>query len=44
MSITYGSPVKLKGKIDGNVHPEAIVHSDQWFHYTYPDFQKCVKQ
>ncbi|SDB34664.1 IS3 family transposase, partial [Lysinibacillus fusiformis] len=25
-------------------HPEAMIHSDQGFHYTHPAFQKCVKE
>lgn len=25
-------------------HPEALIHSDQGFHYTHPEFQDKVKQ
>lgn len=30
--------------MDRNVHPEAILHSEQGFHYTHPVFQKEVKE
>jgi hypothetical protein len=30
-------------RLDGNMHPEAILHSDQWMHYTNPGFQDKVK-
>lgn len=44
MSIAYNTLAKLRVKLDGNVHPEAMIHSDQGFHYTHPEFQKRVKQ
>ena len=44
MSIVYNTLTKLEEKLDGNVHPEAMIHSDQGFHYTHPEFQKRVKQ
>jgi len=44
MSIVYNTLMKLVEKLDGNVHPEAMIHSDQGFHYTHPEFQKRVKQ
>jgi putative transposase len=34
---------QLLARLGGNIHPEAILHSDQGFHYTHPDFQKMVK-
>jgi putative transposase len=30
-------------RLDGNIHPEAILHSEQWMHYTNPGFQDKVK-
>ncbi|HWK24043.1 MAG TPA: IS3 family transposase [Ureibacillus sp.] len=44
MSIAYNTLTKLEEKLDGNVHPEAMIHSDQGFHYTHPEFQKRVKE
>lgn len=44
MTIAYNTLVKLKEKLEENVHPEAMIHSDQGFHYTHPEFQKRVKQ
>jgi transposase InsO family protein len=35
---------KLLERLDGNIHPEAIFHSDQGMHYTHPKFQKRVKE
>jgi putative transposase len=44
MSIVYKTLKKLNDKIAGIVHPEAIIHSDQGFHYTHPEFQKRVRK
>lgn len=44
MTIAYNTLVKLREKLEENVHPEAMIHSDQGFHYTHPEFQKRVKQ
>jgi hypothetical protein len=30
---------RLIQRLDGNIHPEALIHSDQGFHYTHPRFQ-----
>lgn len=30
--------------MDGNVHPEAILHSDQGFHYTNPEYRRRIKK
>jgi putative transposase len=35
---------RLLKRLDGNIHPEAILHSDQGIHYTHPKFQHMVKQ
>jgi putative transposase len=44
MSIVYKTLKKLNDKIAGIVHPEAMIHSDQGFHYTHPEFQKRVRK
>lgn len=44
MTIAYNTLVKLKEKLVENVHPEVMIHSDQGFHYTHPEFQKRLKQ
>lgn len=35
---------RLIERLDGNIHPEAIIHSDQGVHYTHPSFQTRVKE
>lgn len=35
---------RLLERLDGNVHPEAILHSDQGMHYTHPIFQQRVRE
>ena len=44
MSIVYRTLSKLKEALDGNNHPEAMIHSDQGVHYTHPEYQKRVKE
>ncbi|MGK7379251.1 IS3 family transposase [Planococcus sp. 1R117A] len=44
MEIVYRTLKKLKEALDGNVHPEAMIHSDQGFHYTHPEYQQRVKK
>lgn len=44
MSIVYRTLEKLEEALDGNLHPEAIIHSDQGFHYTHPEYQVRVKK
>ena len=44
MSIVYKTLTKLKEKLEGIIHPEAMIHSDQGFHYTHPEFQNRVRQ
>lgn len=44
MSIVYKTLNKLKNHLNGNLHPEAMIHSDQGFHYTHPEFQRRVKE
>ncbi|WP_369696043.1 DDE-type integrase/transposase/recombinase [Shouchella clausii] len=43
MSIVYKTLQRLNVALEGNVHPGAILHSDQGFHYTHPNYQKKVK-
>jgi putative transposase len=35
---------RLQETLGGNIHPDAIIHSDQGFHYTHPEFQRVVKE
>ena len=44
MSIVYRTLEKLNLHLDGNIHPEAMIHSDQGFHYTHPQYQQLVKE
>ncbi|BCC52439.1 hypothetical protein BCJMU07_1789 [Bacillus cereus] len=44
MNIVYRTLSKLKEALDGNVHPEALIHSDQGVHYTNPEYQKRAKE
>ena len=44
MEIVYRTLKKLKEALDGNVHPEAMIHSDQGFQYTHPEYQQRVKK
>ena len=44
MSIVYQTLEQLNNHLDGNLHPEAMIHSDQGFHYTHPEFQHRVKE
>jgi putative transposase len=44
MDIVYKTLKRLKRKASNQFHEEAILHSDQGFHYTSPLFQKKVKK
>ncbi len=44
MEIVYRTLKKLKKALDGNVHPEAMIHSDHGFHYTHPEYQQRGKE
>jgi transposase InsO family protein len=44
MGIVYRTLAKLEESLGGNIHPEAMIHSDQGFHYTHPDYQDIVKK
>lgn len=43
MDIVYKTLDQLKEASHNQFHPEAILHSDQGFHYTHPLFQAKVK-
>jgi putative transposase len=42
MDIVYNTLKKLTESFNDMVHPEALLHSDQGFHYTHPEFQARV--
>jgi putative transposase len=44
MGLVYQTLKNLIQSLDGNVHPEAILHSDQGVHYTHPEYQRIVKE
>lgn len=44
MRIVFRTLEKLEEALEGNIHPEAMIHSDQGFHYTHPEYQKRVKE
>jgi transposase InsO family protein len=44
MTIVDRTMDRLLDRLGDNIHPEAILHSDQGFHYTHPGFQARVKQ
>jgi putative transposase len=44
MSLVERTLDRLLERLDGNIHPEAILHSDQGSHYTHPKFQLRVHQ
>lgn len=44
MGIVEKTLCKLEEALEGMIHPEAIIHSDQGFHYTHPDYQSRVKE
>ncbi|MCM3774752.1 IS3 family transposase [Fictibacillus phosphorivorans] len=44
MGIVYKTLDNLIMSLDGNVHPEALLHSDQGVHYTHPEYRKRVKE
>lgn len=42
MPIVERTLEKLVERLDGNIHPEALLHSDQGMHYTHPKFRLLV--
>ncbi|WP_370276283.1 IS3 family transposase, partial [Exiguobacterium sp. SH5S4] len=43
MDLVFQTMEKLEDHLQGNLHPEAMIHSDQGFHYTHPDYQQLVR-
>lgn len=44
MRLVYRTLDKLEDALDGNIHPQAMIHSDQGVHYTHPGYQERVKK
>jgi len=44
LSIVERTLKRLQEKLDGNLHPEAILHSDQGMHYTHPRIRHLIKR
>jgi putative transposase len=44
MTIVQRTVDRLLERLDGNIHPEAILHSDQGMHYTHPSFLERIKK
>lgn len=44
MRFVYRTLEKLEETLDGNIHPEAMIHSDQGVHYTHPEYQERIKK
>jgi putative transposase len=44
MDIVYSTLDKLTEILDESIYPGAILHSDQGFHYTHPEYQRRVKE
>jgi putative transposase len=42
MDIAFNTLKRLIDACEGTPHPEALLHSDQGFHYTHPEFQKSL--
>jgi putative transposase len=42
LSLVERTMDRLLERLDGNIHPEAILHSDQGMHYTHPRFRLYV--
>ncbi|WP_246321105.1 IS3 family transposase [Paenibacillus germinis] len=44
LSIVERTLYRLLERLDGNIHPEAILHSDQGMHYTHPKIRDLVSK
>lgn len=44
VSLSIRTFERLLEHLDGNIHPEAMIHSDQGIHYTHPTFRLKVNQ
>lgn len=42
VSLSITTFQRLLERLDGNIHPEAMIHSDQGVHYTHPTFRETV--
>ncbi|MDZ4938371.1 IS3 family transposase, partial [Clostridium perfringens] len=42
LSLVERTLQRLLARLDGNMHPEAILHSDQGMHYTHPKTQLFI--
>ncbi|MEK4112039.1 DDE-type integrase/transposase/recombinase [Paenibacillus sp. FSL M7-1414] len=42
LSLIQRTLKRLFNRLDGEVHPEAIFHSDQGFHYTHPEIRSMI--
>ncbi|WP_454266134.1 IS3 family transposase [Rossellomorea marisflavi] len=44
MELVLHTTKKLEERLQGNIHPEALIHSDQGFHYTHPAYQARIRE
>ncbi|MCM3594154.1 IS3 family transposase, partial [Brevibacillus borstelensis] len=44
LSLVERTLENLLERLDGNIHPDAILHSDQGMHYTHPKFRLLVRK
>lgn len=44
MELVLHTTNKLAERLQGNIHPEAMIHSDQGFHYTHPAYQTRIRE
>ncbi|MEK4512513.1 IS3 family transposase [Paenibacillus sp. FSL K6-2524] len=44
LSLVERTMERLLDRLDSNIHPEAILHSDQGMHYTHPKFHLLVNK
>ncbi|WP_214730127.1 DDE-type integrase/transposase/recombinase, partial [Exiguobacterium sp. s168] len=44
MELVLHTTNKLAERLQGNIHPEALIHSDQGFHYTLPAYQTRIRE
>ena len=43
LQIVFNTLKDLKRQLGETIHPDAMIHSDQGFHYTHPEFQHRLK-
>ncbi|MEJ8548802.1 IS3 family transposase, partial [Brevibacillus borstelensis] len=44
LSLVKRTLKRLFHRLDGNIHPEAILHSDQGMHYTHPKIRRLIRK